>query len=281
MESLATYLKQARELKQVSLEQVSRETRISLHHLQNLEAGRYKDLPGGMYNRAFIKSYCECLRIDPRDMLDRYDAETAPPKEKSAKAKPRTPEIGATFKLHPMIIWGTMLLVSVGGLYLSRGWVARTFSPYFSHPTVPELTADSPKASIPAPQPKESAEAPPVIPASTEAVPASVGPALPNEADSQVARVEPGTIRIEFEVLQECWVSVNRDGDRVLVKILEPGDDQTFSASEKFFLVLGNAGGVRLKINGKPAKPLGKPGEVVKVLINEQNIKDLIENSSG
>lgn len=91
----------------------------------------------------------------------------------------------------------------------------------------------------------------------------------------------PGTIRLEFEVLQECWVSVNRDGSRVLVKILEPGDDQSFSATEQFYLVLGNAGGVRLKINGKQVKPLGKRGEVVRVLINGQNIKDLVEKTSG
>jgi hypothetical protein len=73
-------------------------------------------------------------------------------------------------------------------------------------------------------------------------------------------------------------VSVNSDGTRVLVRLLEPGAHQTFDADDRFYIVLGNAGGVRLRINGKPARPLGKPGEVVRVLITTQNISDFLEN---
>jgi hypothetical protein len=62
---------------------------------------------------------------------------------------------------------------------------------------------------------------------------------------------------------------------------LQPGEVQSFDAAEKFQIVLGNAGGVRLKINGKPAKPLGKPGEVLKVLINEQNLQDILDKTAG
>lgn len=76
-------------------------------------------------------------------------------------------------------------------------------------------------------------------------------------------------------------MSLDRDGNRILEKKLEPGDTRSFSATEKFYMVLGNAGGVRLKINGKPARPLGKSGAVVRVLINEQTIKDLVEKATG
>jgi cytoskeleton protein RodZ len=85
-----------------------------------------------------------------------------------------------------------------------------------------------------------------------------------------------GTLRLEFEVVQKCWVSVSRDGDRVLVKLLEPGEDLSFDAAEKFYVILGNAGGVRLKINGKRAKPPGNSGEVVKMMINTENVSALL-----
>jgi len=88
-------------------------------------------------------------------------------------------------------------------------------------------------------------------------------------------------IRIEFQVVQKCWVSVKGDGNTVFSKLLEPGDDKSFDANERFYIILGNAGGVRLKINGKQSKPLGKPGEVVRVLINEQNIADLMEKATS
>ncbi|MDR0311414.1 MAG: helix-turn-helix domain-containing protein, partial [Acidobacteriota bacterium] len=49
MESIASKLKTKRESLNISLEQISEDTRISVHHLRSLEKGRYDDLPGGMY----------------------------------------------------------------------------------------------------------------------------------------------------------------------------------------------------------------------------------------
>jgi hypothetical protein len=46
-------------------------------------------------------------------------------------------------------------------------------------------------------------------------------------------------------------------------------------------IILGNAGGVRVKVNGKLTRPLGKSGEVVKLLINKQNLNDLIQDTVG
>ncbi len=278
MESLATQLRLARESKHVSLETIAHTTRIGLHHLESLEQGRFQDLPGGMYNRAFIRTYCEYLGIDPRDVLERYEAETAPPKEKVIKTKTEIPEVGSALKPHPLFFWSVMLLISVAGLYLSRRWVADAFSPFFSHPSAPGTMAE------PAPQPKASApslRAPIVSKPAPEVVskaPSTLQAAAPRPITATVA---PGTIRLEFEVLQECWVSVDRDGNRALSKVLEPGDDQAVSAKERLFLIVGNAGGIRLKINGRSVRPLGKPGEVVRLLIDEQSIKNLIENTSG
>lgn len=283
MESLASYLKSAREKKKVTLEQIARDTRISLRHLRSLEEGRYSELPGGMYNRAFLRTYCDYVGIDPAEGLTRYEAESAPPKEKIAKAKPNVPQPHPPFKPHPLAVWSFMLLISVTGLYFSRRWVSSIFSPYFSHPAPPRIIADASPAPIPSSSARASATATPATPPTpgTTSVHASEVPSSLPVGQPPSAPPPPGTIRLEFEVLQECWVSVNRDGSRVLVKILEPGDDQSFSATEQFYLVLGNAGGVRLKINGKQVKPLGKRGEVVRVLINGQNIKDLVEKTSG
>lgn len=62
---------------------------------------------------------------------------------------------------------------------------------------------------------------------------------------------------------------------------MEPGEIQQLYASEQFSIIVGNAGGVQMKINGKPAKPLGKPGEVAKILINEGNLQDYLVQTPG
>ena len=77
MGSVAIDLKEEREKKNISLAQIASDTRISLRYLQCIEEGRFSDLPGGVYNRAFLKAYCESINIDPREILERYDAQVA------------------------------------------------------------------------------------------------------------------------------------------------------------------------------------------------------------
>jgi cytoskeleton protein RodZ len=270
MEPLGAQLKAAREQKHVSVSQAARDTRISATHLINFEAGQYKSLPGGVYNRAFLKMYCEYLGLDPKVMLDKYHAETSVPTEKPAKTrdtKPRSPE--PPFAPHPILIWSVMLLVSVVALYFSRRWISDVFSPYFTHRPAPAQAVVSPEVPAPA---KEPAQAP-AGPVSGEQAAAAPSPGAEVPLPPQL----PGTVRLNLQITQRCWVSVTSDGNRVLVKLLEPGDAQTFDALESLYLILGNAGGVRASINGKPAKPFGKDGEVVRVSINVQNVNELLE----
>ena len=294
MASLGIELRSEREKRDLSLSQIALETRISLKYLECLEAGQYAELPGGMYNRAFLRAYCDYLGLDSTKFLERYEAEIAPPSDKSAKSKVRVPLTGSALRPHPVAVWSLMLVASTGGLYFSRRWIAAALSPYFSH--APAATVKVEPASRPQAAPSSETIATPNAPAAspgtnpvTEPLPlaqsAPPPPAEPRPATEADVVADPSAlskkIQLRCQVLEKCWMSVNSDGDRVLVKILEPGDDQFFEAAERIYLVLGNAAGVRLEINGRKAKPLGKPGEVVKVLINEQSIPDLLEKDTG
>jgi cytoskeleton protein RodZ len=270
MESLGAQLKAAREQKRVSVSQAARDTRISANHLENLETGRYQSLPGGVYNRAFLRMYSEYLGLDSQAMLDRYRAETSTPAEKPPKAPgAKVRAVEPRFAPHPVLLWSVMLLFSVVAIYFSRGWISDVFSPYFTRrPTVTEeLVKPEVKEQAPASSDRPEGAASGGEPAAAQA--SGAEPALPPQA--------PGTIRLRLQIAQRCWVSVTSDGNRVLVKLLEPGDEQTFDAAESLYLILGNAGGVRATINGKAAKAFGKDGEVVKVSINTQNVNDLLE----
>ncbi len=263
MESLGAQLKAAREQKRVSVAQAAHDTRISANHLESFETGRYQSLPGGVYNRAFLRMYSEYLGLDPQAMLDRYNAETSTLTEKPARAVGnRAQRLEPAFAPHPVMIWSVMLLVSVVALFLSRKWISDVFSPYFTHRPAPAQTLVKPEPQPPA---QASGE-----PATTAAAPAAA-------AESPLPPQLPGTIRLHLQITQRCWVSVTSDGNRVLVKLLEPGDSQTFDAIESLYLILGNAGGVQATINGKPARAFGKNGEVVRVSINAQNVNELLE----
>jgi cytoskeletal protein RodZ len=276
---LGEELQAARLRRNITLLQAAQETHISLRHLQNLEEGRYQDLPGGMYNRAFIRNYCNYLGLESQELLARYEKEAEHHAEKLPRAKAPSPYLPAeTIRIPAVFVWSTMFLVSVVGLYFSRNWLTAIFSPYFSHP--PAALTTSPVASPPT-QDKGGS-----LPAKESSVPAgAVAAADPSTASVSIQAVldqpPPGAMRLHFQVVDQCWMSVTGDGKRLISKLFQPGENQSFDANNSFELVLGNAGGVRLQINGKPARPLGRPGEVVRIMINPQNMAEYLEKPAG
>jgi cytoskeleton protein RodZ len=304
MESVASELKSEREKRKISLAQIAADTKISLHYLESLEAGRYDDLPGGIYNRAFLRAFCESLDLDQKEMIQRYEAEISPIPEKTPKPKGHVSPQVSSLKISPVIVWSLMLLISATGLFFSRKWIAEVFSPYFSHAPAATVQLKQPTATIVSPPGEastggasSSAELsvlsdtgkakPSPIPQSQIPAPTleSVAQAatIPEVGESTSTPLNASTISLRLQIVgtEECWISIDRDGSPVIRKLLEPGETQSFNAAEKFFIVLGNAGGVHLRINGKPTKTLGKSGEVVKLLITEKNLSDLIDQTAG
>jgi cytoskeleton protein RodZ len=270
MGSLGSELRVARLEKNLTLRQVADDTHISLRHLQNLEEGRYAELPGGIYNRAFLRSFCNHLGLDAEKFVERYESEAVPASEKLLKAKTRAQQLPAPpIYIPQVLVWFVILLVSVTGLFFSRHWIADVFSPYFSQPPATRipLSQPPPKAADPAAgAPVQKATETPAQ--STEPAATAPKPTIPEQ--------QPGTIRLQFTGVQDCWMSLTSDGNRVFSRVLQPGESPVFDAKERFEMVLGNAGGVTLTINGKPAKPLGAPGSVLKLIIDAQSIPDLL-----
>ena len=52
-------LRLAREARGISLREISEQTRISMRYLEAIESNDYKRLPGGIFNRSFIKAYAK------------------------------------------------------------------------------------------------------------------------------------------------------------------------------------------------------------------------------
>lgn len=81
-ESIGDYLKTEREMRRLSLEEVSSRTRIPRKTLESLEHDRFEDLPSGVFVRGFIKAYASAVHIDADDVLERFDRhrpKTLPP----------------------------------------------------------------------------------------------------------------------------------------------------------------------------------------------------------
>jgi cytoskeletal protein RodZ len=72
MESIGQYLKRHREERAMSVEEVSRTTRIPVGNLERLENDHFDDLPGEVFVRGFLKAYARAVAIPVDDVLARY-----------------------------------------------------------------------------------------------------------------------------------------------------------------------------------------------------------------
>ena len=74
-EKIGEYLRRERELRGITLEEISEGTKISKRLLEYMETGRWDDLPGEVFARGFLKSYAEFIGISHEEILLRYEEE--------------------------------------------------------------------------------------------------------------------------------------------------------------------------------------------------------------
>ena len=121
--SLPERLYQARERKGVDLYRAERDTKIRARYLGALERGDYRDLPGAVYTKGFLRNYALYLGLDPDDVLAQWRRERGDGKDQAPTiAVPRpiaAPRQGLTFS--PGIIVIALLTVAViaFGVYLA------------------------------------------------------------------------------------------------------------------------------------------------------------------
>jgi cytoskeleton protein RodZ len=70
--SIGEQLRLAREERGMGLREICEQTRISVHYLEAIEANDYKRLPGGVFNRSFIKAYAKCVGYDESAAIEGY-----------------------------------------------------------------------------------------------------------------------------------------------------------------------------------------------------------------
>src|SRR2546426_628894 len=77
MASFGETLKRERELREISLRQISEATKINIRYLEALEENRFDALPGGLFNKGFIRAYSTFIGVDGESMVDSYLHELA------------------------------------------------------------------------------------------------------------------------------------------------------------------------------------------------------------
>ena len=70
--TIGEQLRLAREGRGIPLREISDQTRISMHYLEAIESNDYKRLPGGIFNRSFVKAYARYVGYDEKEAIEGY-----------------------------------------------------------------------------------------------------------------------------------------------------------------------------------------------------------------
>ena len=241
-------LRRERLIREVSLDEISASTKISIRLLTALESSDVKKLPAPVFTRGFIRAYSRHLGLDPDEMVNAYIADVAPDRDRD-KGSSKRRGLKSLFRGRR----GTAgaIVICVTGVLLLLGLIVRP-----ERRSAPVAAAPRPVASVsfknvavsPGPAPAIQDEAP--------AVAAAGAAALAPTATAGVSMI------LEFE--QDSWTEVSADGARVFSGLIRRGSKHQFDAREGFRLTLGNAGGVRVTVDGRAMGPLGSAGQVVR-----------------
>jgi cytoskeletal protein RodZ len=70
-------LRNWRQRKGISLESIAENTKLSVRHLQAIESGDFRKLPGGIYNTSYIRQYARAIDFDETQLLSFYHSQPA------------------------------------------------------------------------------------------------------------------------------------------------------------------------------------------------------------
>jgi cytoskeleton protein RodZ len=222
MSNFGASFRKARESTGLALDKIAADTRISSRFLTAIENEDFHLLPGGVFNRGFIRAYAERVGLDPEQALADYDRMSIAVEEpvenlqKVERASMRRSERN----LYPIAAGILLLLVAVFYVVTrnsTTGSAAETPTP------APAIV--KPAAPAPEPPPAAVEETPAPAPAATSPAPAAaaVTPPPPQAAAPTPAAPKATALILDINVKDLTWTRVATDGNIVLNDNLQPG----------------------------------------------------------
>jgi cytoskeleton protein RodZ len=265
-------LREARERKGVTLRQIANRTKISMSALEALERSDISRLPGGIFSRAFVRSYAAEVGLDPEKTIQEFIAQF--PHDSVTAGHPTSEQVEDNEALESERRMArtvlAMLAVSVplAGVVLYFGVAGRaTDAPAGQGVAAPK------SRTTPAVEPVTTTDLPAAAPADPQARVA----AAPPPPAAQAPAPSPDRLTVGLSVRRPVWIQVTVDGAKAVDRLLQPGERETLEVTRELVLTAGDAAAVSLTLNGTAARPLGKAGDVVRARVTPANFKEYLQ----
>jgi len=250
-------LKQERERQGITLEQVSESTKITVRMLQALEEERFEKLPGGIFNKGFVRAYARHLKIDEDKAVADYLAASGPvaaPVQKepelaaiaTQKAKTRRPRPGGAER----IPWGPLALALLIIAFGFAIWGS------FSRQAGGHAIGLRGKFH-----------------AAGAAKPGSASKGTASGAGTAASPEAAGAFVVLIKAHDDCWLDITADGKDVMHDTLAAGQEKSITAHSEVVAKAGNVGGLDLWFNGNRLPAAGEPEEVKTLVFDSHGLR--------
>lgn len=288
MESLGARLKREREKRKITLDEVSLSTKIGTRFLLAIEEEHFDQLPGGIFNKGFVKAYARSIGVDEAEAVAEYELATGASLPESLPAAGPVAVVPAvSTPAFPgedsgngvsRIPWGWLaaaLLIVAFGLavwgFLSRERSAR---PNLIPPLLTAAGNSSAAAPIAAAQIAVAQTAvAPTVPATPAPEVGNGSPQAPGSKPATgglqaAAPISPdsspgaGAFLVQVKAREDSWVAISADGRQIMQDTLPASAEKSVGARDQVVIKTGNAGALDISFNGKKLPTQGAYNEV-------------------
>jgi cytoskeleton protein RodZ len=246
--SLGEQLRRAREARGVTLREVSEQTRITMRHLEAIEADNYNDLPGGIFNKSFIKSYARHVGFPEARAVELYEraarasgvqtdeVATTPHRSRVYTGEAtRSPLV--TYGLSAVIVGLLALVVYAGLHYYRRNEGAQTAGP----------------AATPTPAANANAATPTPAP--------------------------PADFRLQVKATRPFWLTTWQDGEKKRGRFLKPDAPEEFAPEQalNLFFDKASADALQVTVGGQALRPPASDAKEVLWTITKDNYRQFAQ----
>lgn len=288
----------------ISLDEIVATTKIGRRLLIALEEEQFELLPGGIFNKSYVRAYAKCVGIDEDAAVAEYlqAAHETPPDtrviaQQHFSIHSNRPPQRAGFPIMPVLI---LLVVVAGGIGGWKVYQERLVERQKREALSPAGTSlATPAAAVPAASNTQSTRPGPAVPQSSPPSPsggtvqaasptpkpiepAQTATGQPAARESAAANVSADTpFEVTIRPKEAAWVSVKSDGQYVVRGIIRPPDVKTIRATNQVVFFTGNAGAIEVAFNGKSVPLTGGANQEQVLVFDSRGVSPKTPSKTG
>jgi cytoskeleton protein RodZ len=294
-------LKLEREKQGVTLEEISLSTKIGTRMLRALEEEHFDQLPGGIFNKGFIRAYARCIGMDEDQAVADYLAATgANPLSKKSETDDPAPILEPPPREDNSaagLPWGAfavvLLIIALG--FAAWGFYSResertaqdatspaaSATPAAGAETSAQRQAEPADSSATTPQPDQQPVATKSLAETTAATVDSVPASTPTATRSQLIASTNPPLQLIVRAREDSWLSVSVDGEIVTRTLLTAPSQKAIRAQNEIVVRAGNVGALDFEFNGKKLPTQGDYGEAKTLTFDARGLQPAAPKSEA